>query len=54
MKPINKKKDIKELKVIYNFLKIKELPENISHKIASFTLENNEKNTGSENDKNKK
>ena len=43
MKPINKKKDIKELKGIYKFLRIKELPENISHKLTSFTLENDEK-----------
>ena len=50
MKPINKKKNIEVLKGVYNFLRIKELPENISHKLASFTLENDEKNTDSEND----
>ena len=50
MKPINKKKNIEVLKGVYNFLRIKELPENISHKLASFTLENDENNTDSEND----
>ena len=50
MRSINKKKNIEVLKGVYNFLRIKELPENISHKLASFTLENDEKNTDSEND----
>jgi len=50
MKPINKKKNIEVLKGIYNFLRIKELPENIRQKLNSFTLENDEKNTDSEND----
>ena len=50
MKPINKKKNIEVLKGVYNFLRIKEFPENISHKLASFTLENDENNTDSEND----
>ena len=50
MKPINKKKNIEVLKGVYNFLRIKELPENISHKLSSFTLENDENNTESEND----
>ena len=50
MKPINKKKNIEVLKGVYNFLRIKELPDNISHKLASFTLENDENNTDSEND----
>ena len=36
MKPPNKKRNIEILKGVYNFLKIKELPENIAKKLASF------------------
>ena len=51
MKPQNKKKNIEILKNVYNFLKIKELPENILKKLTSFDIENNdENNIDSEND----
>ena len=40
MKPQNKKRNVEILKSIYNFFKIKELPENMSHKLATFDLEN--------------
>ena len=51
MKPQNKKKNIEILKSVYNFLKIKELPENILKKLTSFDVENNdENNIDSEND----
>ena len=51
MKPQNKKKNIEILKSVYNFLKIKELPENILKKLTSFDIENNdENNIDSEND----
>ena len=51
MKPKNKKKNIEILKNVYNFLKIKELPENILKKLTSFDIENNdENNIDSEND----
>ena len=42
MKPQNKKKNIEILKSVYNFLKIKEMPENIQKKLTNFDLENNE------------
>ena len=44
MKPQNKKKNIEILKSVYNFLKIKELPENILKKLTSFDIENNDEN----------
>ncbi len=51
MKPQNKKKNIEILKSVYNFLKMKELPENILKKLTSFDIENNdENNIDSEND----
>jgi hypothetical protein len=51
MKPQNKKKNIEILKSVYNFLKIKELPENILKKLTSFDIENNdENNIDNEND----
>ena len=49
MKPQNKKRNIEILKSVYNFLKIKELPENLSKKLVSFDIDNND-NTDSEND----
>ena len=49
MKPQNKKKNIEILKSVYNFLKIKEMPENILKKLTSFDCENNN-NEESEND----
>ena len=42
MKPQNKKKNIEILKSIYNFLKIKEMPEVIKKKLTTFDCENNE------------
>ena len=42
MKPQNKKKNIEILKSVYNFLKIKEMPENIQKKLTNFDVENNE------------
>ena len=50
MKPQNKKRNIEILKGVYNFLKIKELPENIAKKLASFDLDIDENNTDSENE----
>ena len=52
MKPQNKKRNIEILKSVYNFLRIKELPENISRQLASFDLDSNFNNTDSENDNN--
>ena len=40
MKPQNKKKNIEILKSVYNFLKIKELPENVQKKLTMFDCEN--------------
>ena len=51
MKPQNKKRNIEILKSVYKFLKIKELPEFISRKLATFDLDNDE-NFESENDGN--
>ena len=48
MKPQNKKRNVEILKSIYNFFKIKELPENMSHKLATFDLENDDGNNNSE------
>ena len=42
MKPQNKKTNIDILKSVYNFLKIKELPEIISKKLVTFDLEDDE------------
>ena len=50
MKPQNKKRNIEILKSVYNFLRIKELPENLSRKLSFFDLDNDENNTDSEND----
>jgi hypothetical protein len=51
MKPQNKKRNIEILKSVYNFLKIKELPENISHKLTTFDLDiDDENNTDGEKD----
>ena len=50
MKPQNKKRNIEILKNVYKFLKIKELPENVSKNLASFDLAIDEKNADSEND----
>ena len=52
MKPQNKKRNIEILKSVYNFFRIKELPENISRQLASFDLDSNFNNTDSENDNN--
>ena len=51
MKPQNKKRNIEILKSVYKFLKIKELPENISKKLSSFDLDIDENNSDSEKDK---
>jgi len=53
MKPQNKKRNVEILKSIYNFFKIKELPENISHKLATFDLDNDEDNNSESNNENK-
>ena len=53
MKPQNKKRNVEILKNIYNFFKIKELPENISHKLATFDLDNDEDNNSESNHENK-
>ena len=50
MKPQNKKKNIEILKSVYNFLKIKEIPENILKKLTTFDCENNENISDSDND----
>ena len=50
MKPQNKKRNIEILKSVYNFLRIKELPENLSRKLSFFDLDNDENNADSEND----
>ncbi len=44
MKPQNKKKNIEILKSVYNFLKIKEMPENILKKLTAFDCDNNDNN----------
>ena len=44
MKPQNKKKNIEILKSVYNFLKIKEMPENILKKLTTFDCDNNDNN----------
>ena len=49
MKPQNKKKNIEILKSVYNFLKIKEMPENILKKLTAFDCDNNDNNV-SDND----
>ena len=49
MKPQNKKKNIEILKSVYNFLKIKEMPENILKKLTTFDCDNNDNNV-SDND----
>ena len=50
MKPQNKKKNIEILKSVYNFLKIKEIPENIQKKLTTFDCDNNENISDSDND----
>ena len=52
MKPQNKKKNIEILKSVYNFLKIKEMPENILKTLTAFDCENNENISDSDNDNN--
>ena len=51
MKPQNKKKNIEILKSVYNFFKIKEMPENILKKLTTFDCDNNDNNiSDNEND----
>ena len=50
MKPQNKKRNIEILKSVYKFLKIRELPENISKKLTTFDLDIDDNNTDSEKD----
>ena len=50
MKPQNKKKNIEILKSVYNFLKIKEMPENILRNLTSFDLDNNDKDSENDNE----
>ena len=50
MKPQNKKKNIEILKSVYNFLKIKEMPDGILKKLTTFDCENNENISDSDND----
>ncbi len=50
MKPQNKKRNIEVLKSVYNFLKIKELPENISHKLTTFDLDKSDDDSDNEKD----
>ena len=52
MKPQNKKKNIEILKSVYNFLKIKEMPENILKKLTTFDCDNNDNISDNENDNN--
>ena len=52
MKPQNKKKNIEILKSVYNFLKIKEMPENILKTLTAFDCDNNENISDSDNDNN--
>jgi len=52
MKPQNKKKNIEILKSVYNFLKIKEMPENILKKLTAFDCDNNDNISDNENDNN--
>ena len=50
MKPQNKKKNIEILKSVYNFLKIKEMPENILKNLTSFDCDYNDKDSENENE----
>ena len=50
MKPQNKKKNIEILKSVYNFLKIKEMPENILKNLTSFDCDNNDKDSEKDNE----
>ena len=50
MKPQNKKKNVEILKSVYNFLKIKEMPESILKKLTTFDCDNNENISDNEND----
>ena len=50
MKPQNKKKNIEILKSVYNFLKIKEMPENILKNLTSFDCDNNDKDSENDNE----
>ena len=52
MKPQNKKKNIEILKSVYNFLKIKEMPENILKTLTAFDCDNNENISDNDNDNN--
>ena len=50
MKPQNKKKNIEILKSVYNFLKIKEMPDNIFKNLTTFDCDNNENISEDENE----
>ena len=50
MKPQNKKKNIEILKSVYNFLKIKEMPENILKNLTSFDCDYNDKDSENDNE----
>ena len=50
MKPQNKKKNIEILKSVYNFLKIKEMPENILKNLTSFDCDYNNKDSENDNE----
>ena len=50
MKPQNKKKNIEILKSVYNFLKIKEMPDNILKNLTTFDCDNNENISEDENE----
>ena len=50
MKPQNKKKNIEILKSVYNFLKIKEMPNNILKNLTIFDCDNNENISEDENE----
>ena len=50
MKPQNKKKNIEILKSVYNFLKIKEMPDNILKNLTTFDCDNNDNISEDENE----
>ena len=50
MKPQNKKKNIEILKSVYNFLKIKEMPDNVLKNLTTFDCDNNENISEDENE----
>ena len=47
-----KKRNVAKLKSVYNFFKIKELPENMAPKLSSFDLDLDDNNIDNENDNN--